>query len=583
MIRWCISFGSILSWLTFYSQFRQFILPSEQQNFQVTMNYRQVIDLCLYLDSTYNEVDFDTLGFSANGSIVPLLHVRKAAGEDKIKLLIMAAIHAGETDGIDAGFLFLRSILHHQMLKKYLERFEIFFIPVFNVEGLQRFSSNQRINQNGPSETGWRTNSLNLNLNRDFLKADAPEMRAWLAWFHKTKPDFVVDCHTTDGANYQYTVTYSLGNNLLFDDSLRIFLQEKLIPFLTEKMNETGDLLFPYIIFKNWHDPTSGIVKDIASPNLSHGYTLMYDIPCFLIETHMLKPYKTRVEATERVLLYIYIWLYENYQSFKKIMNKVHRINTCERYKKAFPVLQQANMSDSMFIDFLGYSYEWIKSTVTNQQYVRYNDQHPKTFQLPYFGKIIASKEVNLPEAYLIPRQYKHLIEILSYHDVYAIPVRNNMRVSCRTIYLQKVRFSSMPYEGRFQPSYDVMEKDTVIEVQAGTYLVPLCQRGWRTIAYLLEPTSSVSFLKWGFFNAIFEQKEYGEIYVLEPLADEMIKNPQIQKEFEEWKKQNPSASHYEQLNCFFLRSKYADIYQNWYPVLKVYDKIEFNKLIPAR
>jgi len=568
--------------LLIWSQQKYFTIPYDK-NHNMTMRYEEVISLCKKVDSLFDEVKLDTLGFSSNGSWIPMLRVSRPNKNEKIKLFINAGIHSGESEGMDAGFLFLRDLLVNSFAQKWLDDVEVYFVPVFNVEGLQRFSPYNRINQNGPEQMGWRTNALNLNLNRDFLKADAPEMRAWLTVFHRIKPDFLVDCHTTDGADYQYTITYSLGNHPLFDDTLRNFLNAKLIPYLKDNLDKSGYLTAPYVVFRNWHNPRSGLVRDIASPHLTHGYTLMYDIPSLLVETHMLKPYELRVDGTERLLLYLTQWLIENKKEFKKKLSIAQSKDICKAEKKILPLDIEIDFKDSTMVDFLGYAYDSIKSEVTGQYYLRYNREKPETWKIPYYGKWVITSSTNLPYAYVIPAQYGELVKILSYHNIQVLTLKTNENVKCKTYYLHNVSFPTSPYEGRFQPTYEVIEKDTILEVKKGSYVVPLCQKGWRVLAYLLEPASSYSFLKWGFFNSIFEQKEYGEVYVLEPLAAEMIKDPAIKSAFENWKKQHPKASRYEQLNWFYLQSKYKDSYMNWYPILKVMEPVEYRQLIPQR
>jgi len=111
----------------------------------------------------------------------------------KIVLLIQAGIHAGEIDGKDAGLMLIRDLVIHGRDPELLEKVTILFMPIFSVDGHERSGPHNRINQNGPEEMGWRTTAQNLNLNRDYLKADAPEMRAWLRLFNDWEPEFFVD------------------------------------------------------------------------------------------------------------------------------------------------------------------------------------------------------------------------------------------------------------------------------------------------------------------------------------------------------------------------------------------------------
>src|SRR6202041_3271264 len=118
-------------------------------------------------------------------------------------LMIQGGIHPGESDGKDAGFMTLRDILRGSVAHRVLERIAILFVPAFNVDGHERFGRWNRPNQNGPEEMGWRTTAQNLNLNRDYMKADTPEMHAMLGLLNAWDPVLYVDMHVTDGANFQ--------------------------------------------------------------------------------------------------------------------------------------------------------------------------------------------------------------------------------------------------------------------------------------------------------------------------------------------------------------------------------------------
>ncbi len=222
---------------------------------------------------------------------------RKSA---KLVLLIQAGIHPGEIDGKDAGFMFFRDLAINQLFGAMPENLIILFIPIFNVDGHERFGPYNRINQDGPEEMGWRTTAQNLNLNRDFLKADAPEMQAWLKLYQQWLPDFFVDIHVTDGADYQYVSTYGLETYGNMDEGLTKWTNEQLIPVMEQSMDAAGYPMFPYIMFRRWHDPRSGLRSSAAGPRFSQGYTAVQNRIGLLVENHSLKDYKTRVSSTYR-------------------------------------------------------------------------------------------------------------------------------------------------------------------------------------------------------------------------------------------------------------------------------------------
>ena len=192
---------------------------SERSGFRETPRLAETLADCRELAARSPWFRLTEFGRSPQGRPLALLILDRdrqfqpaARSTGKAVLLIQACIHAGEPDGKDAGLLFLRDLVTRQ--PELLEGLTILFLPVFNADGHERFGPHNRINQNGPAEMGWRSNARNLNLNRDYLKADTAEMRAWLQVARDWQPDFVVDCHLTDGADYQYPITYGIDNTV---------------------------------------------------------------------------------------------------------------------------------------------------------------------------------------------------------------------------------------------------------------------------------------------------------------------------------------------------------------------------------
>ena len=238
-------------------------------------------------------IHYSSFGESPEGRELPLLIADKdkLTNPELIKktgraiLLIQACIHAGEPDGKDAGLMLFRDFIANPEISKLLNNVTVVFIPIYSVDGHERFSAFNRINQNGPKEMGWRTNANNLNLNRDYIKAEAPETKAWLTLFNKWNPDFFIDCHVTDGADYIYPLTYGLEINGNMDSNLTNWQKNTYLPYVTNAMEKSGNPIFPYVSFREWHDIESGLESWVTPPLLSQGYTAIANCPGLLIET----------------------------------------------------------------------------------------------------------------------------------------------------------------------------------------------------------------------------------------------------------------------------------------------------------
>ncbi len=552
----------------------------EKSGFLETPSYEATIEYCKRLAKASDEVHYTVFGVSPQGRDLPLLILDKQGcfapekidSAGKIKLLIQACIHAGEPDGKDAGLVLFRDYAIYGKDDINLDSITILFIPIFNADGHERFTPFNRINQNGPKEAGWRTTAGNLNLNRDYLKADAPEMQAWLEMFNRWNPDFFIDCHTSDGADYQYVITSEFDGYI--DKTLMNWLSERYSPILTKKLNDSGFPASNYVWFRRWHDPKSGLVDYMPEPRFSIGYTSACNRPSLLIETHMLKDYKTRVEGTLYTLKHTITILNDQKQQLQKLIRYSDNYTSSDAFRESPFVLKYLpSMKDSIMIPFKGVEYTEVTSDLTGGPWFRYTST-PKDCMLPLFNRQEIALQVNLPEAYIIPGEWTDIIDRLRVHGIRYHILENETFVAVNTFQFSDVKWNASPFEGR-QIITRLQTKEISLEKKypRGSAIVPLNQPKARLIAFMFEPAGEESFLRWGFFNTVFEQKEYFETYVMEEIAREMtVKNPELKSDFEKWKSANPdtAADQLAQLYWFFRQTPYFDSNLNIYPVGKI-------------
>jgi hypothetical protein len=567
-----------------YAQDTSLITYYEKSGCKATPSYDETVAYCKKLDQASPFIQYTTFGTSPQGRQLPLLVIdgegrfdpAMAKRSGKFVLLVQAGIHPGEIDGKDAGLMFFRDLAIGQLFGAMPEKLTILFIPIFNVDGHERFSPFNRINQDGPDEMGWRTTAQNLNLNRDFLKADSPEMQAWLKLFQQWLPDFFVDIHVTDGADYQYVSTYGTETDGNMDEGLTRWTKEQLIPVMEKSMDAAGYPMFPYIMFRRWHDPRSGLRSSVAGPRYSQGYTAAQNRIGLLVENHMLKDYKTRVSSTYQLLHFLCGFLNDQAAGILEL-NVMADLNTASAVflKQPFPVNFEAG-KDSIMVDFRGVEYDIEKSDLTGGDWFRYHPDKPVSFQVPYFNKQSPSTFIKFPEAYIIPPEWSEVIGKLALHGIRYSILEKPVKIKVESYRFTNIEYGKTSYEGRLQatPTFDTYTEDR--EFPAGSVIVPTNQHTARIIAHMLEPASPDSYLQWGFFNATFEMKEYFETYVMEVYARKMLaEQPGLKIEFEQWKKANPEAAknQWSQLEWFFFRSPYADKKKNVYPVGKIVDK----------
>jgi len=560
-------------WLTHFEKSNQL----ESPDYENTLKYFQKFA------ETSPYIKIKTIGLTPQGRELKVIIVSKdkaftpelAKKTGKAIVLIQNCIHPGEVEGKDACMLLLREILITKEKQSFLENTILLVIPVLNVDGHERISPFNRPNQNGPKKMGWRTNALNLNLNRDYLKADSPEIRSFLKLFNDWLPDFMIDNHATNGADYQYHVTYGIETHQNIDIGLISWIDKKHLPHLLNSVEKDGFIIGPYMEFKAG-TIESGIVDLPAPPRLSHGYCATQNRVCLLVETHSLKPFTNRVFSTKSMMEHSISFVNDNHRELISLNKQADR-ETVRCYlstKKKFPLVLKGN---GKFDKYLFKGFEWYDeySDLTGSTVRKYTNK-PIEIEIPIFNKANSEKKISVPVAYLIPQQFSKVIDVIRAHQI-----KYNILKSTKTVKVEKYRFENVqfaprPYEGRQLPSFKCNPFMEKIDVDAGTLIVYTNQRQLRVIVNLLEPEAPDSFVKWGFFNAFFERKEYAEAYVMEPYAKQMIKdNPQLRSDF--YKKLNEDESFRnssgERLDFFYKRSPFYDKNEIVYPIMRLINK----------
>ncbi len=554
----------------------------EKSNYTETPRYEETIEYCQRLDQASPQVSMVSIGKSPQQRDIQMLVVDKDGLNDpklirnkgRLIVLIESCIHAGEPEGKDASLMLIRDLVINKKNKNLLDKVSLIVIPIFNVDGHERFSEFNRINQNGPREMGWRTTANNLNLNRDFLKAETVEMQHWLKMFNSWLPDFFIDIHTTDGADYQYHLTYDIEKYGTLDSGLTRWLNDIFEPRLEKGMADEGYKIFPYVQFRRWHDPRSGLRKGAAPPLVSTGYAAAQNRPAVLVETHMLKDYKTRVSSVYEMLVQTLSIVNHQNETLKTLISMADKSTSSANFRKEpVPVAFANSSKDSIMIDFKGFEYTTRKSELTGGDWFIYDPTKPVTMKLPFFNKNYVEKSIKLPAYYIIPAEWKEMAEKLQLHGVKTSRILRDTTLQVTMLHLQNPEFRKEPNEGRHMVKVSTVEKIEKRNFSKGSVIVPTDQRTAKIIAYFLEPTASGSMVEWGFFNSVMEQKEYGESYVMEKVAREMLANdPALKQEFEEKIKNNPEYSdQWTMLNWFYNRSKWSDMNYMVYPIGKVY------------
>jgi murein tripeptide amidase MpaA len=559
--------------------------PAEKSCYATTPNYAETMAYVARAQAAApGQVKVEAFGKTGEGRDLDIVIVSRDGVFDPVALhkakrpilLVQNAIHAGEMDGKDASLALLRDMVITKSQASLLERAVFVFIPMYNADGHERKSPYSRINQDGPTEMGWRGTGTNLNLNRDYMKADAPETRALLAMFHHWLPDFLVDDHVTDGADYQYDVTFTLDDGPNVPAGTASWIRNVARPTLEKYVDDHGHLALPtYVNLVNDNDPAQGLGFNDNPPRFSTGYMVIEGRPGMLLEIHMLKDYKTRVTGNYQLLAGLLALM-------NRDADKLIALNAAaDKEAEEMGAHPLSNIKYPLAVGwggqttpvlFRGYKYTRELSAVSGAMWVKYSHE-PWEVSLPMQTGYKVTAETTLPAAYIIPAQWAKVIDVLAAHQVEMERTTASWTGDVETYHCDGMVWQEPPFEGR-HPTFNgeamhdpgkfgscVLVKERM-SFPAGSAVVRLNQRLSRVAVEWLEPQGPDSAMQWGFFDAIFEQKEYGEAYVLEELAREMMeKDPKLKAEFEKKISSDPvfAASPYARLEFFYERSPWYE------------------------
>lgn len=540
-----------------------------------TPTYSELIALYEKLAQDHEEIELYEMGPSDYGLPIYLCIVNGAGdsissfqkAKSSTTVLINNAIHPGEPDGVNACLLYLEEWISAGKKLKSMPLVAI--IPAYNIGGMMQRSGTSRANQNGPEEYGFRGNAQNLDLNRDAIKADSKNMNTFAKIFHALDPDVFMDTHVTNGADYQYTMTYISGMRERMPQQLGDLVYEDLIPFL-EKESRTRDFpLIPYVNLRG-ETPDTGIEQFNDLPRYIQGFAALFHSIAFTLETHMLKPFPERVEAT-KVFIEVAIEYSSKKSSQIEEARRLARVSDLNTLK--FPIRYELSEAEDR-IEFLGFEHSYDSSSITAQTRLKYHRDKPYKREIPIFHNYRASDTVKIPKYYIVGAQCSAVIERLQANGIEMEIQQEFSNAKLNGIRILQFESPGKPYEGHFLHSgVHSVEEEMNYTLKPGDVLVPCNQEKIRFIQSVLEPKNEDSYFAWNFFDSYMQQKEYFSTYVFEEKAAELLENESIRLEFEKRKSEDPdfANSRWDQLYFLYQRSPYFEKGVNLLPIYKMY------------
>ena len=571
------------------------LTPAEQSCYATTPTYNETMQ---YLNRVAGaapaQVKIETFGESGEGRDLSLVIVSRDGTFDPTALhaqkrpivLVQNSIHAGEMDGKDSCLALLRDMVITKTQAKLLDRAVFVFIPIYNADGHERRSPYNRINQLGPAEMGWRGNGTNLNLNRDYMKADAPETQAFLSMYTRWSPDLFVDDHVTDGADFQYDVTFSIDDGPSVPPATARWAREVANPSIARAVDShPGHLASTqYIELLDENNLQKGLALYDDPPRFSTGYASLTGRPAMLVELHMLKSYQTRVTGNYWTLVGLLELV--NQQADKLLaLNAAADAATRALPGQPFPLSSEWSGKTEPFA-FKGYQYTTEHSDISGRDWVQYTHT-PATLSVPVQVGYKPTDVITAPAAYLVPAQWKTVIDRLALHGAEITRTTAPYTAQVDTYHCTGMTWQDSPFEGH-HPTFNGESHSRpgkfgqctpVHETRSfptGSALVRTAQRMGPVAIEWLEPSAPDCALQWGFFDPIFEQKEYGEPYVVERLAREMeAADPALKAEFDAKVASDSTfaASPTARLDFFYQRSDFGKAnHVGDYPVARFTD-----------
>jgi hypothetical protein len=485
-------------------------------------------------------------------------------------LMINNGIHPGEPEGIEASMMLAEHLAKDRQDQRLLDSVSMVIIPVYNVGGALFRNSHTRANQNGPSVYGFRGNRNYLDLNRDFIKCDSRNAETFTRLYQTWDPDVFIDTHTSNGADYSYNNTLLPSQKDKLDPGIKSLLYGSMIPYLFREMEKQGDPLTHYV-HPLEKTPEQGIAGFMDSPRYSSGYAALHHAMPFLIETHMIKDYGTRLASTYRLLDIALLYM-ANHAHEIRHRRKLAFLDDQKKDSFCISWKQDLSICDSM--DFRGYESEIVHYPVLDLDMHHYDTNRPYLRKIPLFDHFREEIRVARPEFYLIPQAYEDVIERLAWNGIEMQRLEKDTLVEAEFYEISDLNTPARAYENHHLHSQvRLSPRRMSYPYLKGDYLISTRQRKVRFLMEVLEPQATDSYFAWNFFDAILQRKEYFSDYLFAPVAEELLKkDPQLRQEFQERLKKDPdfATSPSKKLAFVYERSAWSEPFYRIYPVARI-------------
>ncbi|WP_409416869.1 M14 family metallopeptidase [Flavobacterium sp. PS2] len=565
----------LLSFTAFAQKNNKYETYFEKGNGNQSANYQETIKYYTLLAHDFPTIKMEEMGLTDSGYPLHMITFNsdkqfnfEAIKKNKAVILLNNGIHAGEPDGIDATMQLFRDLALGKI--KAPKNTVIVTIPVYNIGGALNRNSTTRANQDGPEEYGFRGNARNYDLNRDLIKSDTRNTKSFVEIFHKTNPDVFIDNHVSNGSDYQYKLTYIMTQHNKLGTVLGDYLNQEMMPALVKDLQKKNLETTPYVnAFEE--TPDNGFIQFSDSPRYTTGYTSLFNTIGFVVETHMLKNYADRVKATYEYMTSTIDFTDANYKKIKEM-----RLKNEAQYapKKPYTIKWEIDSTKMTTFSFLGYEATHKKSEVTTGNRLFYDRTKPYKKDIPYIKEFKSVKDIIVPTAYIIPKGFWNVIDLLKSNGVTYTQLKKDTIIEVESYRIADFKTTNSAYEGHYlHRNTKITSQITKVPFYKGDYVFSTQQKAIKYLLETLEPEGIDSFFSWNFFDTMLQQKEGYSEYVFEDTAAKLLKdNPKLKADLEQAKLNDPKLPKdpEAQLDWVYKHSAYYEKAHMQYPVYRV-------------
>lgn len=495
------------------------LLPStraERSNYTETSRYADVVAFIDSLEKLGAPIVVGSIGKTTEGRDIPYLIASRPVvrtPEEARRLgrpvaYVQGNIHAGEVEGKEALQALLRDLVFERR-RNVLDSVVLIAVPIYNADGNEAVGPQERNrpSQNGPQLVGGRASARELNLNRDYVKAEAPETRASLAMFGEWNPDVFVDLHTTNGSYHGYALTYSPP--LTPAAPLAGYTQSVWLPALRERMRgRRGFETFDYGNFltdeRALAAPTpaaEGWATFDHRPRYSTNYYGMRNGIAILSEAYSHDPFARRVAATDAFVREILSLTAERAAEIRRLRAAAAEQGAGQVVPIRSRLTQSPIVTDVVVEDVVSTGDSSRTEPGVPRGRRRTGDFH--AVRMPVFDRFDPTLSVNVRRGYFITGQHPAVMELLVAHGI-AVELIDNSRVSfLERFTIDSVVRATRAFEGHNEERVTGRWFAGTESVPAGSYFIPTGQPLGRLVVYLLEPESDDGLVTWNYFPGL--------------------------------------------------------------------------------